>query len=292
MEPPVSTFTGQIYKLLCEDAHYYIGSTKTELKYRLYHHKQHSILWPERKVYAHILSCGWEKVSIVQVEEVVCKSRDDLLERENQHIKQSLSDPLCLNINKAKLTKEELLQQQKEYLEANKNKVDAYHANYRKENAERRRQYSAMYAAEHPDQVKAKRKAHYEANKKEVIEKQKIYVEANKEAVRQQQTAWAEKNQEKISHARKAYAKENKEVIQQRGKEYYQANKDAIQEKLKVYREANKEAGKAYAKAYREKNQNKLTESHTCDCGGKYTVNHEKIHLASKRHIRFMAIEH
>jgi hypothetical protein len=79
-------------------------------------------------------------------------------------------------------------------------------------------------------------------------------------------------------------------VIQQRGKEYYEANKDAIQEKLKAYREANKDAGKAFAKLYREKNKNKLTESHTCDCGGKYTVNHEKIHLASKRHITFIGI--
>jgi hypothetical protein len=289
MEPPASTFTGQIYKLLCEDAHYYIGSTKTELKYRLYHHKQHSILWPERKVYAHILSCGWEKVSIVQVEEVVCKSRDDLLERENQHIKQSLSDPLCLNINKAKLTKEELLQQQKEYLEANKDKVDAYQANYRKENAEGRREYSAMYAAAHPEEVKAARKAYYETNKTEIIEKQKAYVEANKEVVKQRKAEWAEKNKQKLADAYKIYAEKNKEVIQARGKEYYEANKEIIQEKNKAYYEANKESASTYGKAYREKNLAKLTQSHECECGGKYTINHRQIHNTSKRHMKFLA---
>jgi hypothetical protein len=289
METPASSFTGQIYKLLCADGHYYIGSTKTDLKYRLYHHKQHSILWPERKVYSHILSCGWDNVTIVSIETFVCTSREELLKGENEHIKKSLSDPLCLNINKAKLTKEELLQQQKEYLEANKEKVDAYHANYRKENAVQRREYSAKYAAEHPEQVKAARKAHYEANKAELIEKQKAYVEANKELVKERKAAWAEKNKERVAELQKVYAEQNKERIQQRGKKYYEANKEIIHEKNKMYHEANKEAIKEQAKAYREKNRAKLTESHTCDCGGKYTLNHKDIHNASKRHTKFLA---
>ena len=283
-----TTFSGKIYKLVCDDGHYYIGSTKTDLKYRLYHHKQHSVLWPDRKVYSHILEHGWDKTKIECIEEVSCKTRNDLLHRENEHIKQSLSDPLCLNINKAELTKEELLQQQKAYLEANKEKVDAYQANYRKENAEERREYSRQYAAQHPEEVKATKKAHYEANKTEIIDKQKAYVEANREVVQQRKRIWAEQNAEKLAEARKKYSEENKDLIQARGKEYYEQNKEAIQEKLKVYREANKEAAKTYAKAYREQNRASLSESHTCDCGGKYTANHLKIHLESKRHTKFL----
>lgn len=284
-----ATYTGRIYKLLCEDQYYYIGSTKTDLKYRLYHHKQHSILFPERKVYAHILGCGWEHVKIICVEEVECKSRDELLKRENEYIKQSLSDPLCLNINKAHLTAEELLQQQKEYLEANKERVDAYHAAYRKENAEARREYSAMYAAEHPEQVAATRKAYYQANKAEITEKNKVYVETNKEEVKRRKKEWAEKNKERLAENQKRYAEENKEAIQKRGKEYYEKNKEVIQEKLKAYREANKERAKEREKEYREKNRAKLSESHTCDCGGRYTMNHAEIHRGSKRHLKFMA---
>ena len=283
------TYSGQVYKLLCDDGHYYIGSTKSDLKYRLYHHKQHSVLNPDRKVYQHIPACGWDTVKIVCIEEVSFKIRDELYKRENEYIKQSLADPLCLNINKAHLTKEELLKQQKEYLQTNKEKVDAYQANYRKENATERAEYSRQYAAEHPEEVKAQKKAHYEANKTEIIEKQKAYVEANKEQVKQRKKEWAEKNAEKIAEARKKYAEENKEVIQARGKEYYEANKEVIQEKFKAYRDANKEKIKEYAKAYRLQNSAKLSESHTCDCGGKYTANHEKIHMESKRHLKFMA---
>ena len=124
-EAATTNYEGTVYKLLCNDGHYYIGSTKSELKYRLYHHKQHSVEYPERKVYSYILTTGWDNVKIVSVEEVSCSSREELLKKENEYIKNALSDPLCLNTNKAHLTKEELLQSQKEYLEANKEKVDA-----------------------------------------------------------------------------------------------------------------------------------------------------------------------
>jgi len=66
-------------------------------------------------------------------------------------------------------------------------------------------------------------------------------------------------------------------------------NKEVIQEKNKVYYEANKEASSTYGKEYREKNKTKLSESHTCDCGGKYTFTHRQIHNASKRHTKFLA---
>lgn len=287
-EAATTNYDGTVYKLLCNDGHYYIGSTKSELKYRLYHHKQHSVAYPERKVYSYILTIGWDNVKIVSVEQVSCSSREELLKKENEYIKNALSDPLCLNTNKAHLTKEELLQDQKEYVQANKEKVDAYQANYRRENAEERCEYSRKYAAEHPEQVRAARKAHYQENKTEIIEKQKAYAEANKEAIQKRKKEYAQANKDKISEARKQYAEANKEVIQERGKKYYEANKDVIQEKFKAYREANKDKMRKLEKGYREKNKDKLSESHTCDCGGKYTITHRKIHIDSKRHKKFL----
>jgi hypothetical protein len=283
----VSKYSGQVYKLLCDDGHYYIGSTKTDIKYRLYHHKQHSMLWPDRKVYKHILECGWDTVKIECIEEVKCNNREELVKKENEYIKKSLSDPLCLNINKSHLTKEELLQQQKEYLQTNKEKVDAYQAQYRKDNTESRREYSQQYAAEHPEQVAAARKAYYEANKTEVLEKQKAYVEENKDHIQARKKEWAENNKERVEASRQKYIEENKEAIQARGKEYYEKNKEALKEKFKVYREANRETSKDYSKQYREQNRAKLTESHTCDCGGKYSWTHEERHKSSKRHMKF-----
>ena len=285
MEPVVSTYSGQVYKLLCEDGHYYIGSTITELKYRLYHHKKHSLLYPDRKVYNHILTCGWDTVNIGCVEIVKSNSKNALRKRENEYIKESLSDPLCLNINRAHLTKRELLQQQQEYIDANKDKVDAYHANYRKENAEERAEYSRQYTAEHPEEVQATKREYYEANKTEILEKQKMYVEAHVEQIKERKKQWAAENKETINETRKRYAEENKEAIQQRGKEYYETNKEAIKEKLKVYREANAETAKEYGKAYRAKKREELVETHLCECGGKYSWTHEARHKESKRHM-------
>lgn len=287
MAEPSSIVTGQVYRLVCDDGHYYIGSTISELKYRLYYHKSHSLTHPDRKVYKHIISCGWNTVNIECVEDISCNSRSELYQKENEYIKNALSDPLCLNTNKAHLTKEELLQQQKEYLEANKQKVDEYQAAYRQENAEERREYSRQYAADHPEQVKAAKKAYYEANKEECIAKQKAYVEANKEVVKQRKQEWAAKNKEMIIEQRKIYAQENKEAIVERGKAYYEANKEAIQGRLKAYREANLEKIKGQQKAYAEKRAN-LSESHTCDCGGKYTTHREKRHTESKRHLKYL----
>jgi hypothetical protein len=292
-----------VYVLQCIDNYYYIGSTINDPRYRLNNHKQDSKKYPNRYVYSHINTIGWENVQLQVAEAFPCDTKEELKLKEDEMIKQSLQDEYCLNHIRASVTPEErkenvtnyylthrqqIIEQHKIYLEANKEKVDAYHANYRKENAVQRREYSAKYAAEHPEQVKAARKAHYEANKAEVIEKQKAYVEANKELVKQRKAAWAEKNKEKLADAYKVYAEENKEAIQQRGKEYYEKNKEVIQEKNKAYYEANKEVRSAKDRAYREKNRAKLTESHACDCGGKYTLNHRDIHNASKRHVKFM----
>ena len=290
MEPVVSTYTGQVYKLLCDDGHYYIGSTISDLKYRLYYHKRHSLFYPDRKVYNHILECGWDKVNIKCIEEVNSNSKDGLRIKENEYIKLALSDPLCLNIKRAHLTKEELLQQQKEYLQANKDKVDAYHANYRRENAKERAEYTRNYVAEHPEETKATRKAYYEANKTEIIEKQMAYASSNKEIIQLRKKEWAEKNKDVLSEKRKIYAEENKGEIQERGKKYYEENKEIIKEKNKVYREANREKMKEYLKKYNAEKREKLTESHTCECGGKYSWSHHDRHNESKHHKKYLLL--
>jgi len=291
-----------IYVLQCIDNYYYIGSTINNPRFRLNNHKNDSNKYPDRPVYHHILKIGWHNVMLQVVEEYPCDTKEELQLKEDQYIKESIQDDYCLNHIRAKVSsderkenvtnyylthREQILKQHKTYLESNKQKVDAYQATYRQENAEERREYSRQYAADHPEQVKATKKAHYEANKEEYIAKQKAYVEANKEAVRQRKREWAVKNKEAIIESRKVYAEENKEAIVERGKAYYEANKEAIQSKLKAYREANIEKIQAQQKVYAEKQRAKLSESHTCDCGGKYTVNHAKIHMQSKRHLKY-----
>lgn len=294
-----------VYVLQCIDNYYYIGSTINDPRYRLNNHKQDSKKCPDRCVYKHINEIGWDNVQLQVVEAYPCDTKEELKLKEDEMIKQSLEDKYCLNHIRAAVSNEErkanvanyylthraqIIEQHKEYLQANKDTVDAYHANYRKENAEERREYSRQYIADHPEEVKAAKKAHYEANKTEILEKQKEYVEANKDAILARKKEWVEKNAERVAESRKRYTEENKELIQARGKEYYEANKDVIQEKFKVYREANKDKMKEYGAAYRAKNGDTLSQSHTCDCGGKYTTNHGKIHMESKRHIKFIGI--
>lgn len=293
-----------VYVLQCIDNYYYIGSTINHPRYRLNNHKKDSVTFPDRCVYKHINEIGWENVRLDIVEEYPCNTREELHQKEDECIKESLHDMYCLNYKRAAVSKEEhkenmtnyylanrkqIIEQHREYLQANKDKVDAYQANYRKENAEERREYSKQYVEEHREEVRAQRKAHYEENKAEIIEKQKAYAEANKAQVQARKKEWAEKNKEVIAEKRKKYAEENKEAIQERGKEYYEKNKEVIQEKFKVYREENKDKMKEYMKAYRDKHRGELSESHTCECGGKYTKNHEDVHKASKRHVKFYA---
>ena len=59
--------TGKIYKLLCDDDHYYYGSTITTLINRFYNHKSSSKLMTS-KLYKHINNIGWDKVKILLVE--------------------------------------------------------------------------------------------------------------------------------------------------------------------------------------------------------------------------------
>lgn len=292
-----------VYVLQCIDNYYYIGSTINHPRYRLNNHKKDSITFPDRNVYAHINTIGWENVKLQIVQQYPCDTKEELHQLEDEYIKESLGDMYCLNHIRACVSdkerrenvanyylanREKIIEQHREYLEANKERVDAYHANYRIEHAAERAAYSRQYSAEHTDEVKARKREYYEEHKEEIIEKQKAYVEANKDDVERRKKEWAEKNKDHIAEKRKKYAEENKEVIQERGKEYYEKNKDAIKEKFKVYREANKDKMKEYLKKYREQNSEKLSESHKCDCGGKYTKNHADVHNASKRHLKFL----
>lgn len=87
----------KIYKLQCDDGHFYLGSTKNHLRVRFSEHKSDSRKHPDWRVYSHIRSIGWERVRMILVQEFPCESRDQLRQREDFHIQQHLNNPLCLN---------------------------------------------------------------------------------------------------------------------------------------------------------------------------------------------------
>jgi predicted GIY-YIG superfamily endonuclease len=80
-----------IYKITCEDDHFYIGSTKNPIEVRLYHHKLSSRT-KNTKFYNHVNSIGWDKVKIECLE-----TTQDYRIKEYDYIYNERNNPLCLN---------------------------------------------------------------------------------------------------------------------------------------------------------------------------------------------------
>lgn len=101
----------KIYRLQCDDGHFYIGSTVLKLSTRFGQHRRaiendaHN-----SKVYRYIRSIGGiEHVHIELVaENLGIASRDELLKIEDAHIREGMKDRQhCLNRNKPRATEEE-----------------------------------------------------------------------------------------------------------------------------------------------------------------------------------------
>ena len=163
---------GKIYKLVCDDGKYYIGSTIRALNNRLSSHKNASRKTETNNAYNHIKTIGWDKVVIELIELFPCETRNQLLERETWHISQNKDNTLCLNTRnpltdnttpeakKAHKEKckeyyqqhrEEVLQKRSEYQIENREKRSEYNREYREKNVEKLKQYDREYAIKYRD---------------------------------------------------------------------------------------------------------------------------------------------
>ena len=128
----------KIYKLYSPDGFYYLGSTVNTLRQRKNEHKSVSKKNPNQKIYAHFNTIGWDTIEIVLVEEFKCENRDQLRQKENEHIVKALGDPKCLNSVREFITEEERKEQRKQiwavYYENHKEELqtkalERYHSN-------------------------------------------------------------------------------------------------------------------------------------------------------------------
>lgn len=118
----------KIYKMVCDDGYYYIGSTTLKyLSKRFCDHKFYSKKECAKtsRVYTHIASIGWDRVKIILIETLSCADSDELRMREDAYIVKAENDPLCLNHNRAFLTDDERITRKKESKEAWKAKKNA-----------------------------------------------------------------------------------------------------------------------------------------------------------------------
>jgi hypothetical protein len=88
---------GIIYKIVCEDGHYYFGST-TQLKLNIVFNN-HKCLSKNKtcRLYEHIHIIGWDKVKIELVEKYPCKNKKELNKKEEEYINKNDTDFFCLN---------------------------------------------------------------------------------------------------------------------------------------------------------------------------------------------------
>jgi hypothetical protein len=192
----VNYSNGKIYKLVNDvDDKIYIGSTCNRLSHRKNLHKGHSKRKPNRVVYKHLNSIGWENVDIILVENFNCKSKNELHARERHYIdllKPSLNRVIPLR------TLQEWCEDNKELIKQNKKK-------YYDENKEKFKQYGKKYRDENKEKIKAREKKYRDDNIELIKEQNKKYYDDNKERLSKKY------KQEKLtcSYCNKTFRKNN-----------------------------------------------------------------------------------
>lgn len=175
---------GKIYKLECEDGHFYYGSTIAELRKRLYDHKVASEKQPYR-VYKHINTIGWDKVKIILVENFSCETKKQLNEKENEYIRLNKDNELCLNTILAFHTEETRKVAKKQYYEKT---IDQRREYERKRNQSEQRKQQCRerrlkQATENREEYLTKKREEYLRNKEKRDAKNKENYYKNREEV-------------------------------------------------------------------------------------------------------------
>lgn len=276
----------KIYCLWCDDEYYYIGVTRTELRYRLSHHKQDAKLYPNRKLYKHINEIGWDNVEIECLETFSCNSWQEMLQKENEYLRAVIDDNFCLNNNVSFQTEDELKKKQAQYRQEHRDKILEYKKEYRAQNAEKIRTYNTSYVMSNLAAVKERRKKYIEENREAIAKKVKEYQEKHKEQIAAYKKQYIEEHKDEIKEKQKAFREQNREKLNEKSKEYYAENKEECVKRMKEYREKNLADLKQKAKQRREKKKQENPEvSQLCDvCGGTYLPHHKNRHASSKKH--------
>jgi predicted GIY-YIG superfamily endonuclease len=136
-----------VYKIVCPDGCYYIGSTVQQVKNRIYEHIRKSVI--DRKVYNHIRSIGWDNVNIIILESC---DEDKRREREQSYI--NLKDEKCLN-------------------KINVIKADDYSETYYQNHREQMNTYAMSYYEEYKEELKTKMRERNKQNRDKLREYQR-----------------------------------------------------------------------------------------------------------------------
>ena len=159
----VNYANGKIYRIVCNTTgKQYIGSTTRPLSERLNGHKKdlNKHLKGNRKGCTSFEIINGGNYSIILIENVECKSKEELLSRERYYI-ESMS---CVN-------KIIPLRTNAEYVSDNKEKIKIYHKNHYEENKEKHLNQQTLYRLNNSEKIKQRRE-----NNKEKISLRRKYI--------------------------------------------------------------------------------------------------------------------
>ena len=218
-----------IYKIVCNDltiTDVYVGHT-TDFTKRKYRHKSNCNNETDAKynlkVYKMIRdNGGWDNWVMVEVEKYPCNDSNEARARERYWY-----EILNANMNSANPSRSE-----KEYREDNKERILQRDKEYRDANKDKMKQYKK----DNKEKYKIKDKKYRDANKDKI----KDYQETNKIKIKAQRKIRDESNKEVLSTKYKEFYNANKEYNINRAKEYYNTNKDAINARRKELRRVKK----------------------------------------------------
>lgn len=216
----------KIYKLVCDDGHYYYGSTIQSLDKRLYgHHGSTKIM--TSKLYTHIQEIGWDKVKIECIEEVSCKNRKELREIENKYILESRNDSLCLNTLRSYTPDDEKKVMEKERQIRNKvHRAEVVHKYYEEHKVDIRKRGNQYYN-ENKEHLQTKNKEYIEKNKEQVVIQRKKFYDENKERLCREKREKRNQNPVETRMKMKAYREKNRDRINQQKREAYNRKKQS-----------------------------------------------------------------
>ena len=271
---------GKIYKLSCNDGHYYYGSTTTSLEKRFICHKHAIKNNTHGGQYFYFSLIQIDDIMIELVENYQCHTKMELLQKENEYIIAHKSDPFCLNTYQSFQSEEDKKEYDKRYHEAHPDKAKEYNESHREEATQRTKEYRMK----HKEDILRKESEYREAHRQLLCEKQKEYAKRNQDKVKETRKKTYEANKEKCAEYTSQYRKLNQEKIQAKQREWNQKKKEENAEQIMKEREEKRNRRKEQTEERLKKGQ----EIHLCECGGTYQLYRKNRHDNNKLHQAYL----
>jgi len=95
MDLPI--YKGKIYAIL-DDEYFYIGSTVKTVEQRIQQHKMQKNSKTKLYKYINEVRGNWDNILYITLEEIECKTKKELREKEYEYINKHIREKGCLNL--------------------------------------------------------------------------------------------------------------------------------------------------------------------------------------------------